>query len=73
MFLFSSSQGKRKDLDTWGAEISVTTTAYYDTAAVMCCASNDEGEECTQLCDLGNSKQMKIRQILVKALAKDEP
>ncbi|XP_015239843.1 PREDICTED: receptor-type tyrosine-protein kinase FLT3-like [Cyprinodon variegatus] len=64
-----SSQGKRKDLDTCGAEISVTTTAYYDTAAVMCCASNDEGEECTQLCDLDleadSIKQDEISDVIV--------
>ncbi|KAM4544380.1 receptor-type tyrosine-protein kinase FLT3-like [Fundulus diaphanus] len=39
---------KKKAIDAWTAESSVSSFKYYD-QRVKCCAKNSEGEECTQL------------------------
>uniref|UniRef100_A0A3B3X6W2 Ig-like domain-containing protein n=1 Tax=Poecilia mexicana TaxID=48701 RepID=A0A3B3X6W2_9TELE len=68
-----SSRDRRKDIDDWTAESSATTSNYADSGA-MCCAKNDEGQECTQLYDFDlNTASMKPDEVSSVTINPGEP
>ncbi|XP_027861113.1 receptor-type tyrosine-protein kinase FLT3 [Xiphophorus couchianus] len=68
-----SSRDEKKDIDGSTAQSS-TTTANYAESGAMCCATNDEGQECTQLYDFDiNTASMKPDEVSSVTISPGEP
>ncbi|XP_043960309.1 receptor-type tyrosine-protein kinase FLT3-like [Gambusia affinis] len=68
-----SPRVENKDIDDWTAQSSDTTTNYAESGA-MCCATNDEGQECTQLYDFDlNTASMKPDEVSSVTISPSEP
>ncbi|KAM4719088.1 receptor-type tyrosine-protein kinase FLT3-like [Anableps anableps] len=72
-WLRASSRVERKNLDDFTAESSDTASNYYD-HEVTCCATNDEGQECTQLYDFDlNAASTKPGEVSSVTISPGEP